>query len=276
MGLIIAFFEAVAYVWSGMYGDIEKVGYGNALLIVLQLTFAGIIVILLDDLLSKGHGLGNSAISVFIAINICETIVWKSFSPITYPIPGFEREQYEGAVLNLFHSLFVIDNKFVALQNAFYRSHLPNLAGLISTALIFVVVVYFQGFKVDISLKNDRVRGAVQSYPIKLFYTSNMPIILQTALISNLYFFSQMLYRNFGGNFIVGLLGKWSIAEAGGSHMVPVGGLVYYLSPPHGMMEVISDPLHTILYVVFILTTCALFSKTWIQVSGSSVKDVAK
>lgn len=85
-----------------------------------------------------------------------------------------------------------------------------------------------------------------------------------------------MLYRNFNGNFIVGLLGKWSIAEAGGSHMVPVGGLVYYLSPPHGMIEVISDPLHTILYVVFILTTCALFSKTWIQVSGSSVKDVAK
>ena len=29
------------------------------------------------------------------------------------------------------------------------------------------------------------------SYPIKLFYTSNIPIILQTALVSNLYFFSQ-------------------------------------------------------------------------------------
>lgn len=35
LGLLIALFEAVAYVWSGMYGDIEKVGYGNALLIVL-------------------------------------------------------------------------------------------------------------------------------------------------------------------------------------------------------------------------------------------------
>merc|ERR1712050_124331 len=36
------------------------------------------------------------------------------------------------------------------------------------------------------------------------------------------------------------------------------------------------DPLHAILYLVFILVACALFSKTWIEVSGSSAKDVAK
>merc|ERR1711976_63626 len=29
-------------------------------------------------------------------------------------------------------------------------------------------------------------------------------------------------------------------------------------------------------YVAFILTTCALFSKAWIEVSGSSARDVAK
>jgi protein transport protein SEC61 subunit alpha len=62
----------------------------------------------------------------------------------------------------------------------------------------------------------------------------------------------------------------------GGGQSVPVGGLIYYISPPRGMIEVITDPLHTILYIVFILGTCALFSKTWIEVSGSSVKDVAK
>lgn len=30
------------------------------------------------------------------------------------------------------------------------------------------------------------------------------------------------------------------------------------------------------MYLVFILTSCALFSKTWIEVSGSSPKDVAR
>lgn len=48
----------------------------------LQLFVAGLIVLLLDELLQKGYGLG-SGISLFIATNICETIVWKAFSPTT-------------------------------------------------------------------------------------------------------------------------------------------------------------------------------------------------
>ena len=40
------------------------------------------LVICLDELLQKGYGLG-SAISLFIATNVCETIIWKSFSPTT-------------------------------------------------------------------------------------------------------------------------------------------------------------------------------------------------
>ena len=39
-------------------------------------------MLLLDELLQKGYGLG-SGISLFIATNICETIVWKAFSPAT-------------------------------------------------------------------------------------------------------------------------------------------------------------------------------------------------
>ena len=65
-----------------MYGNISEIGAGNALLIVIQLFIAGIIVLLLDELLQKGYGLG-SGISLFIATNICETIIWKALSPIT-------------------------------------------------------------------------------------------------------------------------------------------------------------------------------------------------
>lgn len=50
--------------------------------VFVQLFVAGLIVLLLDELLQKGYGLG-SGISLFIATNICETIVWKAFSPTT-------------------------------------------------------------------------------------------------------------------------------------------------------------------------------------------------
>lgn len=38
----------------------------------------------------------------------------------------------------------------------------------------------------------------------------------------------------------------------------------------------VANPFHALFYLVFMLGACALFSKTWIEVSGSSAKDVAK
>jgi len=58
--------------------------------------------------------------------------------------------------------------------------------------------------------------------------------------------------------------------------MHPVGGLVYYISAPHSLSQVAANPLHAMVYVAFMLGACALFSKTWIEVSGSSANDVAK
>ena len=58
--------------------------------------------------------------------------------------------------------------------------------------------------------------------------------------------------------------------------MHPVGGLVYYISAPHSLTQVAANPLHAMVYVAFMLGACALFSKTWIEVSGSSANDVAK
>lgn len=73
----------------------------------------------------------------------------------------------------------------------------------------------------------------------------------------------------------VQLLGRWQESEYGGN-MIPVGGLAYYISPPGSLAEMAANPLHAVFYITFMLTACALFSKTWIEVSGSSASDVAK
>ena len=101
-----------------------------------------------------------------------------------------------------------------------------------------------------------------------------MPIILQSALVSNLFFFSQMLYKRYKNNFLIRLLGVWQDVEQGG-HAIPVGELVYLISPPNSILEIAKDPFHTIFYFAFILILFALFSKTWIEVSGSGVSDVS-
>lgn len=124
-----------------MYGQIEEIGAGNALLIVMQLAFAGIVVIMLDEMLEKGYGLG-SGISLFIACNICENIIWKAFSPIT--IRHESETEFEGAVVALFHFLITKQNKFSALYHAFYRTNAPNINNLMATIFVFLIVIYFQ------------------------------------------------------------------------------------------------------------------------------------
>lgn len=81
LAMILAVGEGVAYIMSGAYGSLDQIGAGNAMLILLQLSVSSFIVILLDEML-ENYGLG-SGISLFIAANMCELIIWRSLSPIT-------------------------------------------------------------------------------------------------------------------------------------------------------------------------------------------------
>lgn len=74
-GFLLTFVQALSYLLSGMYGPIEDLGVISSIMIVVQLCMAGVIVLLLDELIQKGYGLG-SGISLFIATNICGTILW--------------------------------------------------------------------------------------------------------------------------------------------------------------------------------------------------------
>jgi preprotein translocase subunit SecY len=79
---------------------------------------------------------------------------------------------------------------------------------LIAAILIFVIVIY-QGFRLEIPVKSNRFCGQCGSYPVKLFYTSNMPIMLESTLTSNVFIISQMLATRFPDNLLVRLLGIW-------------------------------------------------------------------
>jgi len=136
------------------------------LLLIIQIIVAALIIILLDELFQKGYVLG-SGINLFIPTNICESIVWKAFSPTT--VNTGSGSEFEGAVVSLFHLIFTRHDEGRVLRKAFWRERLP---------------------------KSNRFRGQRDTYPIKLFYTPNMPIMLQSVLTSNLFIVS-----NFGNPF---------------------------------------------------------------------------
>ncbi|KAL7089185.1 hypothetical protein ACP275_13G173300 [Erythranthe tilingii] len=272
LAILIAIGQAVGYILSGMYGSVALLGVGNAILIILQLCFAVIVIMCLDELLNKGYGLG-SGISLFIATNTCESVIWKAFSPTT--INAGRGAEFEGAVIALFHLLITRTDKVAAFREAFYRQNLPNVNSLLSTVLVGLIVIYVHGFRVALPVRSRNARGQQGSYPIKLFSNSNMAIILQSALVTNLKGISQLLYTRYGGYFVVNLLGKWQESRYSGQS-VPIGGLAYYITAPSSLAEMAADPFHAVFYIAFMLTACAMLSNFWMEVSGSSAKDIAK
>lgn len=52
--MVITVGQAIVYVMTGMYGEPSEIGAGICLLIIIQLFVAGLIVLLLDELLQKG------------------------------------------------------------------------------------------------------------------------------------------------------------------------------------------------------------------------------
>jgi protein transport protein SEC61 subunit alpha len=209
--LIISLGQATVMVLTGLYGQPRDLGAGVCLLLIIQLVVSALIVILLDELLQKGYGLG-SGINLFIATNICESIVWKAFSPTT--VNTGRGPEFEGALVALFHLVFTWNDKGRALREAFWRERLPNVMNLVATVVVFAIVIYLQGFRIEIPVKSNRSRGLRGTYPVKLFYTSNMPIMLQSALTSNVFIISQMLATRFPDNLLVKLLGIWEVRTA--------------------------------------------------------------
>jgi len=118
---------------------------------------------LLDEVMDK-HGLGHG-ISVFIAINIAESIMWQIFSPIT--IAGNDNEaSFEGIFINLVHKLFT-EPFGAAMSDAFFRDRGENIMNLLSTVFIIMIVLYLEGWYTSVSLTRKDSNDGI-SHKIKI------------------------------------------------------------------------------------------------------------
>ena len=98
---------------------------------------------------------------------------------------------------------------------------------------------------------------------------SNMPIILRTVLVSNLYFISQMLYNKAHSSIFAKILGQWEAISASVATVIPTSGLTYYVSPPATLSTMFCYPFNAIFYFIFTLNARAIlanfFSNLWLK-----------
>ena len=265
MSVVMTIFEASAYIIGGTYGSLKIT---TEIVIMLQLVAAGIIVLLLDELLQKGWGLG-SGISLFIAAGVAASIWWDSVAPMGPMGDG----KYLGAIVAFGQSLMSRQD----LRSVFARQQgLPDMVAFITTIGVFAIIIYFNGMRVEIPVSYARYRGFRGKFPLKLFYVSNIPVIFAAALFGNIYFISQILWQRYNSsntNFWFNLLGTFTVQ---GNQYQPSGGLVYYVVPPRTLSLALSEPLRAVVYAVLLIVGCVFFATTWVEVGGMDAKTVAK
>jgi len=265
--IVLTGIQAGAYILSGMYGGLDVLGGPTILVIFIQLLAAGIIVMLMDELVQKGWGLG-SGISLFIMAGVAQTILWSTFSP--------PNGLFVGSLSALFGGQQTLGEWAFGSASGIY----PSLLGLIATIAVFLIVIYLQGIRIELPMSYAGYKGFRSRYPIKLLYVSNLPVIFASALFANVYFFSQLLWTQFnrpppGTNLFFQIIGDYSYNATSGS-ITPVGGIAYFVTPPHSIQGVIAAPLQASVYLGIIVAFCAVFSLIWLEVGGLGPSKVAK
>ncbi|MBS7625264.1 MAG: preprotein translocase subunit SecY [Candidatus Bathyarchaeia archaeon] len=261
--IIMTIIQASAYLLGGFFGSLE---IRQAIIIFLQLVFAGFIVLLLDEMIQKGWGIG-SGISLFILAGVAQHIMIDCFSILRL-------EKYFQGIIPAIIEVLVTGG---SLNELFVRSVGPSILGLISTIGIFLFCIYAQGVRVEIPISHSRFRGFRGRYPISLLYVSNLPVIFASALFGNIYIIAQILWSNYRFNESLSpwikLIGDFEYAQGG---YRPIGGLAYYIMAPRGFMDVLESPVRYIIYALLLILFCVIFSWVWLQVGGLDPKTVAK
>ena len=265
LAIIITVFQAAAYVLAGFFGPTSTT---QNILIFTQLILATIVVMLLDELVQKGWGLG-SGISLFIAAGVTEEIFVSLFSPIGLP-DGY----FQGIIPAIFQVFTGASFEGLWLRAAGY----PDLLGLITTSLLILVLIYIEAIRVEIPISYAKFSGYRAKYPVKLLYVSNVPIIFATTIFSNIYYLGSLVWNRFNPNNdnpFLNIIGTYTYDQEAAT-IIPTGGLAYYVIGPRGLANVLADPVRAILYAVLLITFAVLFAKFWVQVGGLGPQKVAE
>jgi preprotein translocase subunit SecY len=240
--------------------------FGVQTLLFLQIAVGAVLLFFMDEIVSK-WGVG-SGVGLFIIAGVSQQLVGGLFA-----FPGIGG-QYTGIVPTWFDILFgaglgvpILSSE--GLQALFVGR--GQLLALVTTLLIFGIVVYAESVRVEIPLSHARVKGARGRFPVKLIYASVLPMILVRALQANIQFLGRILASQLQN--MPAWLGTYN---ANGQ---PVGGLFYYFAPiqsPSQWMwwagSVTQEPWQIAIRVsvdlVFMLVGGAVFSVFWVETAN--------
>lgn len=282
--MIVIVGESIAYIFGGALNHIVQNPDGStssvpltetqALVVFVQLFVASLLVLLLDETIQKGWGIG-SGVSLFILAGVAQTVAWYTFSPFPFTAVKGAPAQIFGFIPALISASFSNTLPEIVVRGFKY----PSLLTFVLTLVMILVLIYIEGIRVELPITSIKYRGFQGVYPIKLLYVSNIPVILVSALGANVTFFTRILhnYECAGGTCPTG---SWinyiAMFNTNSTSQVPIGGLAYYITPPQGVDATIANPIHAVIYLVYLVGMAVMFARLWVEIGGLNPKAVAK
>jgi len=235
--------------------------------LVGQLFVGGMLILYMDEIINK-WGFG-SGVSLFIAAGVSAQLMVKAFSPLTSAgtLALFTAQPAVGKIWVLISSLLEQRTTQAALA----------IASIAATVVVFVIAVYGQAMKVEIPLSFGRIRGHGVRWPLNFIYTSNIPVILISALMANMQILARLM-ENWGKPLLGTFVGNspnsgiitWLYAPNAGQ-----GGLVGLIIE-NGFFMGYKPYLQSIVYLIILMIGAIVFSIFWVQTAGMDAKSQAK
>jgi preprotein translocase subunit SecY len=248
------------------------------LLLLIQICVGGVLILFMDEIISK-WGIG-SGVGLFIVAGVSQQIFTGLFNWIPESGPG------SLPVGLLPRWIYMVQTGFGLPPGIIDMLLVTGLLALVSTVVIFMIVVFAESTRIEIPLAHSAVRGARGRFPVKLIYASVLPMILVRALQANLQMIGILL-----SNRGITILGEFG----GTTGTTPLGGLMYYLAPINSPYDWIPSLVETeytsmglaspevlqIMLRVFcdagmLIGGGIIFALFWIETTGMGAKSVAQ
>jgi len=222
-------------------------------IVIAQLIVATYLILLLDELIQKGWGLG-SGVSLFILAGVMKIMFWDMF--------GIASVSSQNLPIGFFPALFTAFASHSDILNLIVNTSTknlfqPDLVGLITTIVLIIITIYLTTMTIEIPVTSQKLRGIRRTIPLNFLYVSSIPVIFVAVLGSDIQLFASLA----------------SYVSPSASNILNTISGVFFFPPqnsaiPHSVYAIVLDPLGALEYAVVFIVLSILFGILWVDVAG--------
>ncbi|BFI75211.1 preprotein translocase subunit SecY [Sulfurisphaera ohwakuensis] len=234
------------YVFTRTAGNIEL-----SAIVTVQLIVATYIILLLDEMIQKGWGLG-SGISLFILAGVTKIMFWDMFG-----IAAVSNQNLPVGFFPVLISDIVSGKNILSLivNTSTTTPFQPDLVGLISTIGLIILIIYLTNINIQIPVTTQRLRGIKTTIPLNFLYVSSIPVIFVSVLGADFQLFASLASY---------------ISSPASTVLTDIANAFFFppANVPHSVFALVVDPIGAVIYAVVFIVLSIIFGILWIDVAG--------